>query len=469
MKTVLLLAVPPLVGAVIGFITNVVAIKMLFRPLREIRIFGFRLPFTPGILPRQRGKLADSIGAMVERELLTADILRRRLQRDDVREGVKKSISRYTDQFLNLPLEALLKPSDSSPLKDMALSVFRGFVSSPVYDECIGLFADTLMENFFAGDISRRSFNDIAGKEQGEKLTALAEDFIGRELAVEAENISRNMISAADRIYPQGVDLLIRFLNRRNVREQLEDQGRIFLTNVILKLNVFQRIFISTGQYDKTLHDRMPEIIDDLIGQLEALLGNPETREKILRWGRESISHLLTEGPSSQSAARFVSQMLGRQLDKPLGLILQNLDGEEISALVRKFFGRIKNAVLAGPAGENQGLSRLAAAFTGKIRERYGAETLGRFLSIGPEQKEALDLFIRDTIFRIVDEQLEAVLATINVRTMVSERIDSLDMIRVERIILDVMANQLKWIDIFGAILGFFIGLFQVFISWFLR
>jgi uncharacterized membrane protein YheB (UPF0754 family) len=44
-----------------------------------------------------------------------------------------------------------------------------------------------------------------------------------------------------------------------------------------------------------------------------------------------------------------------------------------------------------------------------------------------------------------------------------------MDMIRVEGIILDVMANQLKWIDVFGAILGFLIGVFQALFSWIMR
>ena len=52
MKNLLLFCVPPLVGALIGFITNVLAIKMLFRPLRPHYLFGLRIPFTPGILPR---------------------------------------------------------------------------------------------------------------------------------------------------------------------------------------------------------------------------------------------------------------------------------------------------------------------------------------------------------------------------------------------------------------------------------
>ena len=69
----LLWVLPPVLGAVIGFVTNAVAIRMLFRPYREWRFLGVRVPFTPGIIPRQRYKLAESIGQMVSKELLTAD------------------------------------------------------------------------------------------------------------------------------------------------------------------------------------------------------------------------------------------------------------------------------------------------------------------------------------------------------------------------------------------------------------
>jgi hypothetical protein len=333
----------------------------------------------------------------------------------------------------------------------------------------MAIFSDSLLEKFWAAGVSRRSFNEVVGREQGEKLAALAEKFIVAEFTLETEQSAGGLVSAMDRIYPQGVDLLIRFLNGRNAREQLEEQGRIFLTNVILKLNVFQRLFITTGQYDKTLHDRMPEIIDDLIGQLEALLEDPETRQKILRWGRESICRLLSEGPSSQNAARFLSRMLGRHMDKPLGVLLGNLGGEEISALLRNLLGRIKDAVLTEGGEEIPGGASLFTVFTGRLRERYGTENLARILSIGPEQKDAMDSLICDAVFRIADEQIGAALGAIDVRAMVSERIDALDMIRVERIILDVMAHQLKWIDVFGALLGFLIGLFQALFSWLLR
>ena len=39
----------PFIGAVIGCFTNFIALKMLFRPYQEVKIFGRKLPFTPGM------------------------------------------------------------------------------------------------------------------------------------------------------------------------------------------------------------------------------------------------------------------------------------------------------------------------------------------------------------------------------------------------------------------------------------
>ncbi|MDD6065009.1 MAG: DUF445 family protein, partial [Firmicutes bacterium] len=44
----------PAIGAVIGYCTNYVAVKMLFRPLKPIRIGKFTLPFTPGVIPKRK-------------------------------------------------------------------------------------------------------------------------------------------------------------------------------------------------------------------------------------------------------------------------------------------------------------------------------------------------------------------------------------------------------------------------------
>lgn len=55
----------PLIGAVIGYFTNYLAVKMLFRSRREIKIGSKTLPFTPGVIPKGKPRLARVIGRTV--------------------------------------------------------------------------------------------------------------------------------------------------------------------------------------------------------------------------------------------------------------------------------------------------------------------------------------------------------------------------------------------------------------------
>lgn len=63
----------PLIGAVIGYCTNYLAVKMLFYPKKEIRIGGYKLPFTPGAIPKGKPRLARAIGEIVGKTLLTEE------------------------------------------------------------------------------------------------------------------------------------------------------------------------------------------------------------------------------------------------------------------------------------------------------------------------------------------------------------------------------------------------------------
>lgn len=74
--TVLSWMTPPIVGAIIGYATNTIAIRMLFRPHQPKHLFRWQLPLTPGVIPRHRQALAANIGDVVERELLSEDAVR---------------------------------------------------------------------------------------------------------------------------------------------------------------------------------------------------------------------------------------------------------------------------------------------------------------------------------------------------------------------------------------------------------
>jgi uncharacterized membrane protein YheB (UPF0754 family) len=83
---------PPLVGGVIGYITNYLAIKMLFRPLKPVMIGRFRVPFTPGIVPKRKDALAAALGNAIVEKFFNADDLEIVFTSDYFRNAVAEGI-----------------------------------------------------------------------------------------------------------------------------------------------------------------------------------------------------------------------------------------------------------------------------------------------------------------------------------------------------------------------------------------
>lgn len=86
----------PLIGAVIGYFTNYIAVKMLFYPRKEIRVFGHKLPFTPGAIPKGKDRLGRAIGKAVGDTLLTKEDIEKKLLAPEVSEGI---VSTLTEGF----------------------------------------------------------------------------------------------------------------------------------------------------------------------------------------------------------------------------------------------------------------------------------------------------------------------------------------------------------------------------------
>lgn len=83
----------PLVGAVIGYCTNYIAIKMLFRPRKAYYIRKLRLPFTPGVIPKNQSRLANAVGEVVEKELVTKDAVMAQLKESGIRSELTKRLT----------------------------------------------------------------------------------------------------------------------------------------------------------------------------------------------------------------------------------------------------------------------------------------------------------------------------------------------------------------------------------------
>lgn len=57
----------------IGWLTNVVAIQMIFKPYQPCKVAGVRVPFTPGIIPKQKPRFAASMGEFIDQKLFVQE------------------------------------------------------------------------------------------------------------------------------------------------------------------------------------------------------------------------------------------------------------------------------------------------------------------------------------------------------------------------------------------------------------
>lgn len=89
----------PVIGGVIGLITNGIAIKMLFRPLRPVKIGKFTLPFTPGLIPKERPRIAHAIGQVVGAYLLDTDTLQKALASDSLHEAFDQRVDELIENL----------------------------------------------------------------------------------------------------------------------------------------------------------------------------------------------------------------------------------------------------------------------------------------------------------------------------------------------------------------------------------
>lgn len=89
--------VPPIIGGVIGYITNDIAIKMLFHPRHPIYIGKWRVPFTPGLIPKEKDRVARSIGNVVSTQLLNSDILVEVLTSEEMMRKLRVKLNKVVD------------------------------------------------------------------------------------------------------------------------------------------------------------------------------------------------------------------------------------------------------------------------------------------------------------------------------------------------------------------------------------
>lgn len=144
MTDIITIIARPLIGAAIGYITNDIAIRMLFRPRRAKYIFGVKIPFTPGLIPKEKSRIAASIGNAISKNLMDTETVRKTLLAQDMLDKISGGVDAYIDsqksnsETLEQYLSHYLKADDIAYMKTSVCADFSVQIHSALSNSRLG-------------------------------------------------------------------------------------------------------------------------------------------------------------------------------------------------------------------------------------------------------------------------------------------------------------------------------------------
>ncbi|GGI40621.1 UPF0754 membrane protein [Mammaliicoccus stepanovicii] len=155
MTTIITIIGMMLIGAIIGGFTNFIAIKMLFHPYHEIKFLGYKLPFTPGLIPKRRNELSEKVGQMVTNHLLTPEVFKEKLVNPSTKEVLEDTIKtqfntlkekNYTPQDFIDRIDYPLEEKLNQTLKVTIMDKVDKFYELHQHDEIKSLIPEEIYE-----------------------------------------------------------------------------------------------------------------------------------------------------------------------------------------------------------------------------------------------------------------------------------------------------------------------------------
>ena len=523
---ILTYAGPPVLGAFIGYLTNKVAIRMLFRPLSRWHIFGIRVPMTPGVIPLKRHELAENIGKMVGRHLLTSQDIGAALSEEPFQDHLSSLIHNRVDDLLQRDLGPV-----GTLVPDRFSTYFKVAVRTLKYQFRNGIHRFLDSEEFAAGG--------------SKTVLAQVDSFGGRPL--------NSLISSEER---QGVygffDTLI---NDLLAGPQIEGWLAAYL----------QEHFQKSAAQGKSIADHLPEpllelIVEtvrqrspDLLQQLSRMLSEPPVRDRIIHAVRRGIDDFIESlGPLGAMAGSFLdmsvledkireyltdkkeeisnwlqnpevqaqfSTVLVDQTEKfletPIADVLERIDDDRLETIFRQVavqvlgilrakgvattlsvmlrdnleemldHGRRSVSSIADQVLTEETAASLKEAATGEVvallRSQRVRKMLDRMMNRMFDALLDRPVGILHTLLpvgvrtgfadyavltanRMLLKEVPGLVDSLNIRRLVTDKVDTLDLLKLEELLLSIMEEEFKYINLFGALLGFLIGLINLLI-----
>ena len=301
--------IAPLLGGVIGYITNDIAIRMLFRPHTAKYVFGIHIPFTPGIIPKEKGRIAEAVGGVISENLMNKEVLEKYLLSEDMVGKVRSAVKEFIS---------------TQQRNDETVVQFLGHYLSK---EEIDTFAQNINQS-----ITKQTYEKLADSSVGEKVAHIAIDHVAQKLTIDgAQELLSGIGGALGGLGGMaaglfGGNIVAKFLGMlrepaehflaKNINTMLRDNGEEIVSNMI------------GGEVDNFLNKPVSKLLE---GHEEQLAQAVNTIESIYRSIiTEHLPKILQSIDISKIVRERINEMDVNETEK---LIFQVMD-KELKAIV---------------------------------------------------------------------------------------------------------------------------------------
>lgn len=490
-----------IVGAIIGYITNWIAIKMLFRPHTEKKVFGLRVPFTPGLIPKERTRIAKSVGDTVGTHLLTTDIVIKALEDEKIENHIKEFINNKIEELLisnmsigekfektfgvyfqefKLKLETKSSSYMIAKLKEekfmnKALEVIIGKVRIGLKEK-----PEKLME-FLKKDELREGISKnlrLLGERQSVKEVAVNFILEGLKEIEGSPKLVKDLVPeetfGAINVYIFNereaiTNKIISVLREDVVAEKIKQS---ISENILSSMSPLVSMFLSVD----SLYEKFLAAIDGYLGEDENKIAIASVLGKALvEFGDKELKDVFSKIPqnSKEQIAQYCGDVIvnnalsDKFLQKGFEGIISSLENfnsyeELIKVFSEDFEEYISNYItntiflIVKSAEVENNISLMIS----NIFDELFNSSVSQFVYDGKDTITKVIFSIVENTYRsFVENEAVNVIKLINIPRIVEEQLNSFEVDYIERIILEISDKELKAITWLGALLGGIIGI----------
>ncbi len=474
---------PILLGAVIGYITNWLAIKMLFRPRYEKKIFGLHVPFTPGLIPKEMNRIAKSIGETVGVHLLSPETVTEALSNNGTNYRIKTWVEDNTNK---------LKESDVS-IKTLLVSLV-----GDNYDRLLSVIMQRLT-CLVCSQLKEQKFKDsLMNLVENRVYNKYSED-IFKTIKEKAEQLMYN-ISTSEEVktgLKSAIDNKIKELecDTRTLNEVIPDNIINAVNSYINEhsedIAVMLKEMLKSPSVKRRLKSSISELISQNTNKLVTIFMNPETiAEKVF----VAIEKYISNPDNNKDIVLIVTTSINKLLQSKVSNIVTGVSPEDKEQYACKIV-----EIIAGYISDRENQSKvvdlaeekiktsekdikesLLNAISSKLEDILSSpklyENVNMILShiiemvlnepvsyvlkdIDREAIENIADFAKDIFDSFIKNKLPHIIEVLNISKVVEDQINSFDVAFAEQIIIEIANNELRAITWLGALLGGIMGI----------